>query len=225
MGGSFFCLCGFLCFDLPQGLQRRAGVVHQGDHCDPYGDPQAHPVDGEAHRGELPVPEGQHQRQDEAALGQLAPDVGVDHDVAGQHVGGAVDHHQLLDDDDDDGDHREGAVDALHDERRADHQLVGQGIHQLAKVGDKVVFAGDVAVQPVGEGCDAEGQQRQLLQIHGMQDDEHGNQCQADHRQHIGDVPDVGQILLTKAAHGNITFLRRGTDGMNRSGHRFGRFS
>ena len=155
----------------------------------------------EVHGGEILVPEGQNQRQDEAALGQLSPDVGVDHHVVGQHVGGAVDHHQLLDDHDDDGDHREGAVEALHDERRADHQLVRQGIHQLAEVGDEVVLAGDVAVQPVGEGGDAEGQQRQLFQFSDVQNDEHRDQCKAKHRQYVGNIPDVGQVFLAETAH------------------------
>jgi len=200
----------FVCLDLLQLDERGAGVIHQGDDRDDHGNPQAHPVNGEVHGQEIRVPEGQHQRQDEAALGQLAPDVGVNHHVMGEHVGGAVDHHQLLDDHNDDGDHREGAVQALHDERGADHQLVSQGVHQLAEVGDEVILAGDVAVQPVGEGGDAEGQQRQLFIGQGVQDDEHGDQRQADHRQDVGDIPDICQILLTEAAHGNKTFLRAG---------------
>jgi len=181
--------------EFPEGLQGGEGVIHQGDHRDHHGDPQAHPVDGEVHSGEILVPEGQNQRQDEAALGELPPDVGVDHYVVGQHVGGAIDHHQLLEDHDDDGNHREGAVDALHDECRAHHQLVGQGVHQLAEVGDEVILAGDVAVQPVGKGGDAEGQQRQLFQRHRVEDDEDRDQRQADHRQDIRDIPYVGQIF------------------------------
>ena len=66
---------------------------------------------------------------------------------------------------------------------------------------DTVVLAGDMAIQPVGEGGDAEGQQRQLVQIKGVEKNKNGDQCQTDHRQHIGHIPDAGAEIFQFLFH------------------------
>src|ERR1044071_10245650 len=46
------------------------------------------------------------------------------------------------------------------DKGRTDEDFVGQRVHQDAEIGDQLVFAGDLAIEVVGEAREAEKDQR-----------------------------------------------------------------
>ena len=109
------------------------------------------------------MPEGENQRRDKGKLRRFAQDVRVDDNAVLQHVDAADNHHNFLRHHDENRRPREHTGQPLPKQRGADHQLVRQGIHQLAESGNLIVFACKIPVQIIGDAGNDKHGERPLL--------------------------------------------------------------
>ena len=84
--------------------------------------------------------------------------------------------------------------------------FIGQGVHKLAEIGDQMVFAGDVAVEEIGEGGhrkDHAGHQVELRVVRVGADlaavrkeEEERHQNHAQHRELVGQVHSASSLSM-----------------------------
>ena len=104
--------------------------------------------------------------------------------------------HTMVDDDDDrHGTQTKAGNEA--DEGRHDQNLIGKRVHKLAEVGDKVIFAGNFAIQHIGKGCHRKHQQGDQI-VKGKVDQhgchKKGHQDNAHNGQFIGKIHGEGLL-------------------------------
>ncbi len=121
----------------------------------------------------------------------LAEPRGGDVHALGRGDGPEARDSQLPADDDDGGPGRDAPEVDEADDGRGDEELVGRRVEQLANDRDQALFAGEVTVQPVGEGGedeDGRGDEVAAVEIREHDGDEGGDGDDAGERQVVRDI-------------------------------------